>query len=307
MSAAPELFISDPHGEYEEFSHIVRSACGAIRARIDAQFSDTLGASERAELATLVYYPQEKSRLLGDGGASHAEQLAWLYRSFAREAGREPREEAGIVETCEAIQRLAVGRVHLAGDIYDRGPAPELIMDELATSDNVDIQWGNHDVVWMGAALGQRGCIAHVVRNCARYANLSVLEDAYGIDLTPLRDFATSAYGDDPCVGYALKGEHPELSPEKLATTVKIQKAMAILQFKVEAQTIDEYPSFGLSDRKLLHTINRERGTVEVDGVEHGHAVERLADAPHLDEALAGIFHSLTAVFSSHPARMALF
>ena len=269
MSAAPELFISDPHGEYEEFSHIVRSACGAIRARIDAQFSDTLGASERAELATLVYYPQEKSRLLGDGGASHAEQLAWLYRSFAREAGREPREEADIVETCEAIQRLAVGRVHLTGDIYDRGPAPELIMDELATSDNVDIQWGNHDVVWMGAALGQRGCIAHVVRNCARYANLSVLEDAYGIDLTPLRDFATSAYGDDPCVGYALKGEHPELSPEELATTVKIQKAMAILQFKVEAQTIDEYPSFGLSDRKLLHTINRERGTVEVDGVEY--------------------------------------
>lgn len=170
-----------------------------------------------------------------------------------------------IVEFAQLIQRLNVARLHLVGDVYDRGPAPHLIMDELMGHHAVDIQWGNHDIVWMGAALGQRGCIAHVVRNCARYGNLSILEDAYGINLRPLAAFAQAAYADDPCVAFGLKG-NPRLSPAETELNVKIQKAMAVLQFKVEAQLIDDNPGFGLEDRKLLHRIDWESGTVEVDG-----------------------------------------
>ena len=142
--------------------------------------------------------------------------------------------------------------MHIVGDIYDRGPYPDVIMDALAGYHSLDIQWGNHDIVWMGAALGQRGCIAHVVRNCARYGNLSILEDAYGIHILPLAAFATSAYADDPCVGFGLKGS-PDLPPQELEMNVKIQKAMAILQFKVEAQLIDENPGFGLEAVSYTH------------------------------------------------------
>ena len=164
------------------------------------------------------------------------------------------------------VQRQCVGRLHLVGDVYDRGPLPEAIMDELMEHHSVDVQWGNHDVVWMGAALGQRGCIAHVVRNCARYGNLGILENAYGINLRPLASFALSAYANDPCVAFGLKGS-PDLPPAELELNVKIQKAMAILQFKVEAALIDEYPEFGLSDRKLLDKIDFQAGTVVVDGI----------------------------------------
>ena len=119
---------------------------------------------------------------------------------------------------CLAVRTMLVSKLHMVGDVYDRGPFPELIMDELANSPHIDIQWGNHDIVWMGAALGQRGCIAHVVRNCARYGNLSILSDAYGINLLPLANFALKTYKDDPCVGYALKG-NPNLSPQELDLT----------------------------------------------------------------------------------------
>ena len=120
----------------------------------------------------------------------------------------------------------------------------------------------------MGASLGQRGCIAHVVRNCARYGNLSILEDAYGINVLPLASFALEAYKDDPCVAFGLKG-NPDLPPQELEMNVKIQKAMAIIQFKVEAQLIDENPGFGLEGRKLLDKIDYERGTVMLDGIEY--------------------------------------
>ncbi len=169
---------------------------------------------------------------------------------------------------CLLIQRLSIDRLHIIGDIYDRGPYPDVIMETLMDHHALDIQWGNHDIVWMGAALGQRGCIAHVVRNCARYGNLSILEDAYGINILPLASFATGVYADDPCVGFGLKGS-PDLPPQELEINVKIQKAMAILQFKVEAQLIDENPSFGLQDRKLLDKIDYERGTVMLGGVEY--------------------------------------
>ena len=169
-------------------------------------------------------------------------------------------------DICSLTRRLAVDPLHLVGDIYDRGPNPESIVDMLMDYHSLDIQWGNHDVVWMGAALGQRGCIAHVVRNCARYGNLGILENAYGINLRPLASFALSAYANDPCVAFGLKGS-PDLPPAELELNVKIQKAMAILQFKVEAALIDEYPEFGLSDRKLLDKIDFQAGTVVVDGI----------------------------------------
>lgn len=181
---------------------------------------------------------------------------------------RTDRGDALVEALCLLIQRLAIERLHIVGDIYDRGPYPHIIMDALMEHHSLDIQWGNHDIVWMGASLGQRGCIAHVVRNCARYGNLSILEDAYGINVLPLASFALEAYKDDPCVAFGLKG-NPDLPPQELEMNVKIQKAMAVIQFKVEAQLIDENPGFGLEDRKLLDKIDYERGTVMLDGIEY--------------------------------------
>lgn len=178
------------------------------------------------------------------------------------------RAEAFVVELCHLIQRFSVDHLHILGDIYDRGPAPDAIMDTLSDYHCLDIQWGNHDIVWMGAALGQRGCIAHVVRNCARYGNLSILEDAYGINILPLANFALDAYADDPCVAFGLKG-NPDLPDRQLEVSQKIQKAMAIIQFKVEGQIIADNPGFGLDDRRLLDKIDYDRGTVMVDGMEY--------------------------------------
>ena len=181
---------------------------------------------------------------------------------------RTGRSQVLIEAMCKLIKQLSIDHLHIVGDIYDRGPKPDLIMDALMRFHSLDIQWGNHDIVWMGAALGQRGCIAHVVRNCARYGNLSVLEDAYGINVLPLASFALEAYRDDPCVAFGLKG-NPQLSESELEMNIKIQKAMAIIQFKVEAQISDANPSFGLDGRKLLHRIDYDRGVVELDGVEY--------------------------------------
>lgn len=155
--------------------------------------------------------------------------------------------------------------IHFLGDIYDRGPSPDAVMDDFLTCPNLDIQWGNHDIVWMGASLGSRACLANVVRICARYGNLSILEDTYGIDLTSLRNFANTVYAKDPCVAFGLKGTQG-LNEEQIAETERIQKAMAFIQFKVEAQTIAENPSFGLEDRNLLHHINASEGTIEIEG-----------------------------------------
>lgn len=308
--AIDELFVSDVHGEFEEFAHLLRSACGIVRQRIDMLFDD-MEETWRAELATLVCYPQQKMELMQIADqnawlAKTCEKLAMLCNSFAHERSAqqvsaalpsifaaetadildlddsdmrcrteeitatldEDQARAFITALCVTVQRLAVGHVHMVGDVYDRGPSPDLVMDELAALPALDIQWGNHDMLWMGAALGQRGCVANAVRICARYGNLDVLENVYGIDLTPLRGFARSAYADDPCVAFNCKGT-PDLTPEELAETVKVQKAMAYIQFKVEHQLIVENPSFDLQARDLLHRIDYEAGTVELDGVVH--------------------------------------
>ncbi len=216
-------------------------------------------------------------RALLPDGLAIAEELVGARTTPAKRAYREAiiasliasgQGVALITALATLIQRLSAGQLHLVGDVYDRGPAPQRIMDELLAYPNVDVQWGNHDILWMGAALGQPGSVANVVRICARYGNLSILEDAYGINLRPLAAFAAEAYADDPCTAFAMKS-NPGLTPEETALTEKIQKAMAVIQFKVEARLIAENPTFGLEDRNLLHLIDRERGTVVVDGVEY--------------------------------------
>ena len=173
----------------------------------------------------------------------------------------------GNYETFARILRNAPSGacLHMVGDIYDRGPQPDLVMDALADYPELDIQWGNHDVLWMGAALGQAGSVAHVVRICARYGNLSILEDTYGIDLGPLRAFALEAYADDPCAAFGCKG-NPDLPDGELEATRKIQKAMAYIQFKVEYRLSQENPAFGLDERNLLHRIDYDKGTIELEG-----------------------------------------
>lgn len=172
----------------------------------------------------------------------------------------------GNYETFARILRNAPtdAHIHMVGDIFDRGPEPDKVMDALAAWPSLDIQWGNHDVLWMGAALGQPGSIAHVVRICARYGNLDILEKTYGIDLAPVRAFAQKAYADDPCVAFGLKG-NPTLSPEEQSATIKIQKAMAYLQFKVEHQLIVDNPAFDLDARDLLQSIDYDAGTITLD------------------------------------------
>ena len=285
-----EFFASDIHGEYEAFSHTLRNGSGSIRLKIDDVFGDSLSENEKRSLATLIYYPREKMELVlsqvDDAEAWYAVTLQRLVavckraaQKYTRSRVRKalPKDFAYIIEElmtenrhgvdkqayyaaivdavirtdrggalvealCLLIQRLAIERLHIVGDIYDRGPYPHIIMDALMEHHSLDIQWGNHDIVWMGASLGQRGCIA------------------------PLASFALEAYKDDPCVAFGLKG-NPDLPPQELEMNVKIQKAMAIIQFKVEAQLIDENPGFGLEDRKLLDKIDYENGTVMLDGV----------------------------------------
>ena len=316
LPKATEVFASDVHGEYEAFTHLLRNGSGNIRMKIDDAFGHTLTDKEKNSLATLIYYPREKMKLIlptvenqeewfsktilqlttvckiaaGKYTRSKVrkatpEDFAYIINELITESNLAVDKHAyynaiidavvrtGCAETlieamCKLIKQLAIDHLHLVGDVFDRGPAPDLIVDTLMTFHSLDIQWGNHDIVWMGASQGQRGCIAHVVRNCARYGNLSILEDAYGINILPLATFALDAYQDDPCVAFGLKG-NPQLNAQDIELNMKIQKAMAIIQFKVEAKLIEENPSFKMEDRNLLHHIDYEKGTVVVDGVEY--------------------------------------
>lgn len=293
---AAELFMSDIHGEYESFAHVLRSGCGAVERTIKDTFPE-FSEKDKTTLLMFVCYPRTMTeRHLRNGYALDKAEMALhamlgMLMSRAEEstsaaAFRHALGQEGLPETtrhdelaeidqetriallAHAIRNMSVNKVHLVGDIYDRGPAPDLIMDELARVVDYDIQWGNHDIVWMGAALGQPGCIAHVMRICSRYSNLPILTERYHMDLGPVEEFACRVYADDPCAAFGLKG-NAVVTPEQRQVNVKIQKAMTMIQFKVEGQLIDENPGFGLADRKLLHHIDYERGTVVIDGVEH--------------------------------------
>ena len=175
-----------------------------------------------------------------------------------------------IATICNVIHRLVIDTLHIIGDIYDRGPGAHLIMETLCNYHNYDIQWGNHDIVWMGAAAGSRACVANVLRMCFRYANLATIEDGYGINLLPLTTFAMETYADDPCTLFRpKKNEYEELPESQLALIAKLHKAITIIQFKQEKLVIDRNPEFGMEDRNLLHLIDFKKGTIRIGGIDY--------------------------------------
>ncbi|MBR0090386.1 MAG: fructose-bisphosphatase class III, partial [Lachnospiraceae bacterium] len=274
-----EHFMTDIHGEHEAFSHLLRNGSGSVRHKIDDVFGATIGAADKQALATLIYYPAEKMRVVLRGEKNPDDWYkVTLYRLIAVARGaaekytrskvrkalpqdfdyileellmqkenedakesyyesildtiiRIGRAKEFIIALCELIQRLVIDHLHIVGDIFDRGPGPHIIMDMLADYHSLDIQWGNHDVLWMGAAAGDIACICNVVRICARYGNLDILEDGYGINLLPLASYAMGNYEDDPCDCFKLKGDHATDSRE-MKINLKIHKAVSILQFK---------------------------------------------------------------------------
>ena len=311
-----EHFLTDVHGEYEAFAHVLKNGSGSVRRKIDDVFGNTMSIRDKRSLATLIYYPKQKMDMIkttetnmDDWYRVHlyllievSKRAASKYtRSKVRKALpkdfayvieelitekaevsdkesyyneiistiiRIGRAEDFIVAISELIQRLVVDHLHIVGDIYDRGPGPHIIMDKLMTYHSLDIQWGNHDVLWMGASVGQRGCIANVIRICARYGNLDILEDGYGINLLPLATFALKVYKDDPCTCFRLKvPDRPDT--DEMQMNLRIHKAISIIQFKVEGQIIQRQKSFHLDNRALLHRIDYEKGTIELEGKEY--------------------------------------
>lgn len=311
-----ENFLTDVHGEYEAFSHVLKNGSGSVRRKIEDVFGNRMSSRDKRSLATLIYYPREKIDIVrqteanmedwykvhlyllievGKRAASKytrskvrkalPKDFAYVIEELITEKAevsdkesyyneiistiiRIGRAEEFICAISELIQRLVVDHLHIVGDIYDRGPGPHFIMDELMTYHSVDIQWGNHDVLWMGAAAGQKGCIANVIRICARYGNLDILEDGYGINLLPLAAFAMRAYKDDPCTCFRLKVSG-RTDSEEMQMNLRIHKAISVIQFKVEGQIIRRQPSFHMENRALLHKINYEKGTIVLDGEEY--------------------------------------
>lgn len=315
-----EHFITDVHGEYYQFQHILRNASGAIRRKIDDEFGPQLMTAEKKELAALIYYPKEKldqvicrftdtSELnewyqitiyrlvrvcknaaskytrskvrkamepdfayvieeLMTGRPDEADQEAY-YNEIIHSAITTARARELIIAIANLIRRLTVDHLHVVGDIFDRGPSPHLIMDALMNHHSVDIQWGNHDLLWMGAAAGNPACMCNVIRIAAKYCNLSTLEEGYGINLLPLAKLAMEYYVDDPCECFELS--HGNSFDDDLsghlnldnALEQKMHKAITVLQFKLEGQLIKKHPEYHMEDRLLLDKINISDGTVE--------------------------------------------
>lgn len=315
-----EHYITDIHGEYEAFSHVLKNGSGSVRRKIDQVFGHTMSQQEKKSLATLIYYPREKMAL---EKKKEPDMEEWykitLYRlievckktaskytrSKVRKALPEDfayvieelitersdvtdkesyyeqiiqtiiaigRAEEFIVALCELIQRLVIDHLHILGDIYDRGPGPHQIMDKLTTYHSLDIQWGNHDILWMGAASGQSSCIATVVRICARYGNLDILEDGYGINLLPLATFAMTYYKDDPCTCFKIKGTN-RLNPVEQELNKKMHKAITVIQFKLEGKLLMRRREFGMADKALLDDIDYTEGTIKI-----GHQTYHMLD-----------------------------
>ncbi|MFL0196681.1 fructose-1,6-bisphosphatase [Clostridium sp. WILCCON 0269] len=313
LPKATEHFISDIHGEYESFTHMLRNASGVIKRKIDDVFGDSLREEQKAAMATLVYYPERKIELIKEKEDNLEDwyritlyQLIELCRDVSAKYTRSKVRKAlpedfsyiieellnkqdgtdkqayysGIIKTIieidrapeviiaisNVIQRLVVDRLHIIGDIYDRGPGAEIIMDALMKHHSVDIQWGNHDVLWMGAASGCEACVANVLRISLRYANLNTIEDGYGINLLPLATFALEFYQDDPCERFIPKALDKEISENELYLLAKMHKAIAIMQFKLEGQIIKRRPEFKMEDRLLLDKIDVEKWEINIYG-----------------------------------------
>lgn len=312
-----EHFLTDLHGEYEQFLHVLKNGSGSVRKKIDEEFGNTLSSRDKKSLATLIYYPELKmeqiekiedniedwykitlhrliqvcKRVSSKYTRSKVRKALPKDFSYVIEELITEKEEiqdkeayynaiintiirigsAGdfIIAMSRLIQRLVVDRIHIVGDIFDRGPGPHIIMDRLMEYHSVDIQWGNHDILWMGAASGDRACIANVIRNTARYGNLDMLEEGYGINLIPLANFATSVYGDDKCKCFPIKYNKGEYNTKDIEWDCRMQKAIAVIQFKLEGQIIMRHPEFEMDSRLLLDKMDLEKGTVLIEGKEY--------------------------------------
>ena len=309
-----EHFLSDVHGEYEAFIHVLRNASGAIKRKVNEIFSTTLRESEKKELCTLIYYPEAKLELvkakekeIDDWYMIRLNQLvrvcrnvsskytrskvrkalprefSYIIQELLHESSTEPNKSAYvdkiintiistgradefIIAICNLIQRLTIDLLHIIGDIYDRGPGAHIIMDTICDYHNFDIQWGNHDILWMGAAAGNMGSIANVIRMCLRYGNLATLEDGYGINLLPLATFAMETYANDPCELFLPKtgGSDGTFDEKTIRLISQMQKAMTVIQFKLEGEIIRRRPEFQMDDRLLLHRMDLKKGTIRL-------------------------------------------
>ena len=309
-----EHFLSDIHGEYESFSHVLRNGSGAVRKKIDDVFGHTLGTNDKSELASLIYYPKEKIDYIKslDKDTENWYKIT-LYRlieickvvssKYTRSKVRKALPPAyayvieelitekpevlnrgayydGIVNTileigaaekfiiaiAELIQRLVVDHLHIIGDIYDRGSGAHKIMDKLCSYHSLDIQWGNHDILWMGAASGSMACIAAALNNAFSYGNLDTIEVGYGISLRDLSLFAKDVYGGGNVERFMPKGpfaDSPYTSNDPLLVA-DMHKAIAVILFKLEGQLVSRNPNFNMSDRRLLDKIDFENATVTV-------------------------------------------
>ncbi|MDL2227822.1 fructose-1,6-bisphosphatase [Odoribacter sp. OttesenSCG-928-L07] len=311
-----EHFLTDIHGEYDTFSHILRNASGVVRRKIDQVFGHTISEKSKKLLATLIYYPEEKLEIvtktiddLDNWYSVILRRLVYVARACADKYTRSkvrkamPAEYAYIIDELlnenpekkeqyydriintiieidranhfiialsKFIQRLTIDKLHIIGDVYDRGPYPDKVMDTLMQYHNVDIQWGNHDILWMGAAAGIKSCIATVVRISARYDNLDTLEDAYGINLLPLATFAMKKYNKDACSCFMPKisstDNYDSLNIKLLS---QMHKAIAIIEFKLEGQIVQRNPEFNMDSRLLLDKINYKKGIITINGIEY--------------------------------------
>jgi len=313
-----EHFLSDLHGEYEAFTHILNNCSGVIREKADEIFGEILSDNERGELCTLIYYPEQKfeqvktkipSNELSVWYEKTLLQLIEITKVIASKYTRAKVREAMpsdyayiidellhadykvanqvlyyekimesilstgdadnfIIELAALIKRLAVDKMHIVGDIFDRGPRPDLIMDMLLNYHSVDFQWGNHDVLWMGAAAGSKGCAAAVLVNSAAYGNLKVLEQGYGINLRSLALFADKTYRESPCFAVkAVPGKETDEDDAVLAG--KMYKALAIIMFKLSGQIYHRNPEYGMNNRTLLDKINYSKGTICINGIDY--------------------------------------
>ncbi len=311
-----EMFLSDIHGEYEPFVHILNNGGGIIKSKIDSIFGSTITKKERATLATLIYYPEEKLKLVKQKTENLDEWYSiTLYRlievakkissKYTRskvrkainsgfeyvidellhsQAGTEKdkeryykaiiktiidlkQAESFIIAISNLIKRMAIDHLHILGDIFDRGKYPDLVIEKLKKFHSIDMQWGNHDISWMGASCGNKANIATVVRICARYNNIDILEEGYGINIRPLSTFAIETYRDDECLNFMPKVyDDRKYDNSDKATIAKIHKAITVIQFKLEGQLIKKHPEYHLENRLLLDKMNLQKGYVLLDG-----------------------------------------
>lgn len=310
-----EHFLADLHGEHEAFIHVLKNASGNIKRKVSEIFGNSIRETEKKELCTLIYYPEQKLELIkaveqdiDDWYHITIHQLVKVCREVSSKYTRSkvrkslPEEFSYIIEEllhersddqdkaayvavivdtiistgraddfitaiCNVIHRLAIDQLHILGDIYDRGPGAHIILDTLRQYHAWDIQWGNHDMLWMGACAGNDACICNVLRLSLRYANLATLEEGYGINLVPLATFALETYGDDPCTEFIPKLLKEATMDEKtLQLTAKMHKAISVIQFKQEASIFHRRTEWNMEDRCLLEAIDYEKHTCTIDG-----------------------------------------